>query len=47
VGGREDKRGLKQFSSLKRQPFRLDPKARKSVRRFAEFSSRSGGFWVS
>jgi hypothetical protein len=47
LGGREDRRAMKQFSGLKHQPFRLDPKARKAVRRFAGFPSRSGGFWVS
>ena len=47
MGGREDKGALKQFSGLKRQPFRLDPKARKAVRGFADFANCSGGFWVS
>lgn len=47
VGGREDKRALRQSLSLKSQPLKLDPKFRKFVRRFAEFSKRSEGFWVS
>ena len=47
VGGREDKRILKQFLDGKPLPFKLDSRARKVVRAFADFSSRSGGFWVS
>ena len=47
IGGRDDRRALKQFQALKSRPLRLDPKSRKFLRRFAEFAGHSGGFWVS
>ncbi|MGH9737401.1 MAG: hypothetical protein ACRD4X_02300 [Candidatus Acidiferrales bacterium] len=47
LGGPGNKRAVKQFAVLKSHPFRLDLKARKVVRDLAEFSNRSGGFWVS
>jgi hypothetical protein len=47
LGRSEDRRTLQQFLNAKSVPFKLDSGARKVVRDFAEFSSRSGGFWVA
>lgn len=46
LGDHEARKRAKLFSRSRSLPFRIDSRARKAIREFAEFCRRSRGYWI-